>query len=165
MKRRFQLGTGDFLYMSTYERSTSIDCTCEEAFQFHCDTENLKKISPPGIKVEILSIDLPLRLGTEIKLKVTQFLFIRTIWHIKISAFDIPYLITDTQLKGPFKTWIHEHKFEPAENGVIMTDRIEYELPFGPAGKIADKLAVRNLIEKQFAYRQNTTKKLLEKKL
>ncbi len=148
--------------MTKFNKSIIINCPKEEAFEFHTDTNNLKLITPPGIKVEILSIKLPLELGSEIKLRVTQFGLLSNTWHIKLTDYIKDKLITDTQQSGPFHKWIHRHKFEGSEGTCTMTDEIEYELPFGVLGRIADKVFVSGLIKKQFEFRHKVTKQLLE---
>ena len=44
-----------------------------------------------------------------------------------------------------------------------MTDKINYELPFGALGEFADILFVRKMIEKQFEFRHKVTKEILER--
>lgn len=149
--------------MSYYEKSVLINCKLEEAFGFHSDTNNLKRITPDFIKVRIIKIDLPLILHSEISLEITQFEFFRTKWKLELTDFSPFSLITDTQIKGPFKKWQHKHCFEPKDGGTMMTDKINYELPFGSIGRAADKLYVSKMIDKQFEYRHKLTKNILEK--
>ena len=148
--------------MSHYERSVLIDCPLEKAFEFHSDTNNLKKITPEFIKVKLVKIDLPLRLDSEIILEITQFGFLKTKWNIKLTDFQPNILITDTQTKGPFKIWKHSHCFEEKEGKTFMIDRIIYELPFGIIGRAADKLFIAKMIGKQFEFRHKVTKSILE---
>lgn len=148
--------------MSYFERSVLINCPIEKVFGFHSDTNNLTKITPDFIKVSIIKIDLPLRLQSEISLEVTQFRFIRTRWNIRLTEFDPFKLITDTQVKGPFKKWEHKHCFEKENGNTLMTDKINYELPFGLIGRAADKLFITKMIEKQFEFRHKLTKSILE---
>lgn len=148
--------------INRYERIVLIDCPLEEAFKFHSDTNNLKKITPEFIKVKILKIDLPLRLYSEIMLQIIQFGFIKTKWNIQLTDFQPFNLITDTQTKGPFKIWKHSHCFEDRGGKTLMTDKISYVLPFGIIGRIADKLFIAKMIDKQFEFRHKITKSILE---
>ncbi|MBK9228006.1 MAG: SRPBCC family protein [Ignavibacteria bacterium] len=148
--------------MKHFKKSIEIKCSVERAFDFHKDTNNLKLITPPGISVKILSIELPLKLGNEIDLNVTQFGLIRNKWHIKLTEFVENKLITDTQIKGPFALWKHKHIFEDKGETTLMTDEIEFKLPFGILGDIAYSVFVARLIRNQFEYRQKVTKKILE---
>ncbi len=151
--------------MNYFEKSVLIDCPVEKAFEFHSDTNNLKKITPSNIKIEILKIDLPLKLNSEIELEITQFGLFKTLWHIKLTEFTSNKIITDTQIRGPFKIWIHNHCFEDVNGKTLMTDKIHYELPYGIFGKIGQVLFVKSMIEKQFQFRQKVTKEILEKRV
>jgi ligand-binding SRPBCC domain-containing protein len=148
--------------LKNFKKSIEIKCSVESAFDFHRDTNNLKLITPPGIDVKIESIELPLKLGSEIILNVKQFGLIRNKWHIRLTDFVENKLITDTQIKGPFAVWKHKHIFEDNGDATLMTDDLEFELPFGLLGDIAYKVFVARLIKKQFEYRQRVTKKILE---
>ena len=148
--------------MNNFSRSIIINCPVKKLFEFHTDTRNLIKITPSNIKIKIMKIDLPLGLNSLIKLNVTQFGIIKTNWNIRLTEFVEFSLITDTQEKGPFKKWIHKHCFEDYGGNTKMTDIVNYELPFGFAGKSAGKLFVSKLINKQFEFRHEATKKILE---
>ncbi|HWA55821.1 MAG TPA: TIGR01777 family oxidoreductase, partial [Gemmatimonadales bacterium] len=63
---------------------------------------------------------------------------------------------TDVQEEGPFAHWVHTHAFEPVgADRCRVVDRIEYELPFGPAGELASS-AVEHRIARAFAFRHTT---------
>ncbi len=79
----------------------------------------------------------------------------------KITEFEYPRFFVDEMVRGAFKNFRHEHRFEDAENGTLMTDIFDYQSPLGILGRLADKLflkkymtdllAERNLIVKNFA--------------
>lgn len=79
----------------------------------------------------------------------------------KITVFERPNLFVDEMVKGAFKSFRHEHRFEELNGGTLMTDYFDYESPYGILGKLADKLfllkymtdllAKRNRIVKDFA--------------
>lgn len=150
--------------MITFEKSELIDCDLEEIFEFHCDTNNLPLISPSYIKVKIIKIDKPIRLNSEIIVRVSQLGFLYTNWFIKVSKFEKNKIITDYQVKGPFKHWEHSHIFESVDGKVKMTDLINYELPFGFIGKFVNSLFLNKIIENQFKFRHKKTKELFENK-
>jgi ligand-binding SRPBCC domain-containing protein len=35
------------------------------------------------------------------------------------------------QEKGPYRTWLHTHRFSRRGSAVIMEDHVDYALPFG----------------------------------
>lgn len=69
----------------------------------------------------------------------------------RITAMEIPGFFIDEQIKGPFRRFRHVHEFAEDADGTVMIDRIEFEAPFGPLGRLVEKLVLgrylRNLIE------------------
>jgi len=62
----------------------------------------------------------------------------------------------DVQVSGPFATWHHTHRMLPNGSHAILQDDVEYELPLGRVGALADGLGERQ-IERLFAYRHRVT--------
>jgi ligand-binding SRPBCC domain-containing protein len=58
----------------------------------------------------------------------------------------------DEQRVGPYKLWHHQHFVEPVESGVLKTDIVSYQPPFGVIGALANKLIImRNpALEKRY---------------
>ncbi len=69
----------------------------------------------------------------------------------RITAMEVPGVFVDEQVKGPFRRFRHVHEFAEYTDGTVMIDRIEFEAPFGPLGRLAEKLVLgrylQNLIE------------------
>ncbi|WP_433122700.1 SRPBCC family protein [Arthrobacter koreensis] len=69
----------------------------------------------------------------------------------RITAMEVPDFFVDEQVRGPFRRFRHRHEFTEDTAGTVMVDRIEFEAPFGPLGRLAEKLVLarylRNLIE------------------
>lgn len=148
--------------MKELTKISLISCTIDELFNFHLDSENITKITPHNIKVELLSSDTKAFEGKVIKIKTTKF-FIPTYWEVKIEKLKSPSILVDVALKSPFKYWKHQHIFTKKGNVCELKDIIEYELPFGILGKIVEPLITHD-IQKMFDYRHKRTKELLEKK-
>ena len=148
--------------MHYFERSIIIKCHQEEVFLFHTDVKNLLKISPKHLDISVKRCD-PIGVGQEVHLIVKHFKLIPTEMHMKFVDFEYPSLLTDTQLKGPFKSMIQKRVFEDIGDGYTrMTDYFQYELPLGVLGLCAHVLFVESMIKFMFIFRQNSTKKLLE---
>ena len=65
----------------------------------------------------------------------------------------------DEQIKGPFKKWIHTHRFTPTEDGQsILEDSIEYELPLGALGRLFGNPGVKGINNRVFPWRHQRTK-------
>lgn len=82
-------------------------------------------------------------------------------WHLgvrfrmtsRIVRMEAPASFTDEQVKGPFKYLRHTHEFRPDGTGTLMVDTVEFAAPFGPLGRLVEKLVLgrylQNLIEKR----------------
>ena len=72
----------------------------------------------------------------------------------QITALDRPTRFIDQQVRGPFKTFIHEHRFEQLTTGSRMTDTITVASPI--FGSLAERLVLvpylRRLIARRNAH-------------
>jgi ligand-binding SRPBCC domain-containing protein len=59
--------------------------------------------------------------------------------------------------------WHHEHKIEPVEGGVLMTDIVSYKPPFGILGSIANYLLIKKQLQEIFDYRTVAVEKMFGK--
>ena len=132
----------------------------EEVFEFFAAAENLERITPPALRFRITTA-LPIRMGRGTLIDYTLRLHgIPFRWRTEITEWTPPVSFTDTQLRGPYHTWIHQHSFHEAGDGTVMRDEVRYRLPMGPLGGIVLPL-VRRRIEAIFRYRQETIGELL----
>ena len=61
-----------------------------------------------------------------------------------IDRYDPPHYFRDVMVKGHFRSFEHEHFFEPtSDGGTIMRDRLLLETPFGPFGPLVERLVLR----------------------
>jgi ligand-binding SRPBCC domain-containing protein len=59
----------------------------------------------------------------------------------------------DVQLRGPYRSWHHTHRFEPVDGGTLVRDAVRYVLPFGPMGRLAHAWIVKSDLEAIFDHR------------
>lgn len=92
---------------------------------------------------------------------------IRMPMHSRISEFEWNSYFCDEQEEGAFAYWRHCHRFaEQQQNGVSgtqITDQIEYALPLGVAGQLANWLFVQRQMRSTFNYRHQATLEWLER--
>ena len=92
----------------------------------------------------------------------------------KITEYEPPILFVDEMVKGAFRSFRHEHRFQQLEDATIMFDCFDYKSPMGWLGKLADWLFLekymtrllrkRNMIVKEFA-ESNRYQEVLNKSL
>jgi len=128
-------------------------------WRFHLDTRNAPLISPAKATFIAIEGDFPVRVGGVVHLTVRQppVPFAQH-WRIRIADIVENRLVVDVAERSPFAAWRHEHRFEDLGEGrTRMTDHVEYRLPFGPLGRLADRLVVRRQLAAMFAERHART--------
>lgn len=140
--------------MHVLEATTQVPAPIEEVFAFFSDPGNLAQITPPWLRFRIAS-PAPERIeeGARIEYRIRWLVFTLR-WVTVISRWVAGVEFQDRQERGPYRTWIHTHRFERDGAGVLMRDRVEYELPFGALGRMAHTLLVRRQLEGVFDYRR-----------
>ena len=63
-----------------------------------------------------------------------------------ITEWDRPRCFVDEQRKGPFKSFRHEHLFQPVEHGTRLLDHVEFEAPLGVLGRAAERLVLERYL-------------------
>ena len=82
----------------------------------------------------------------------------------RITAMDLYDYFVDEMEEGKFKSFRHEHFFEEENGVIIMTDKLQYETPFGIIGKLFDTLLLKNHLIYFLLERNKTLKKIAENK-
>lgn len=80
----------------------------------------------------------------------------------KITEFDSPNFFCDEMVKGVFKGFRHEHHFEAANAGTLMTDVFDYQSPFGILGKLVDIIVLKSYMTKLLIKRNETIREFAE---
>jgi ligand-binding SRPBCC domain-containing protein len=151
--------------MPVFERSCIVRAPIAEVFAFHLDTRNAARISPRTLPVLEVRGAFPLAQGDEVELVVRLWPTpLRQTWRVRAERVVEPTLVLDTMLEGPFPSWVHQHRFEDlGERGTRLTDHVDYRLPLGALGALANRLVVRGQLERTFRFRQQRTRELLER--
>jgi ligand-binding SRPBCC domain-containing protein len=149
--------------MHLLERRSIVPASLEDVFGFFCDPANLARITPPSLHFRIVEApDRRLRAGDRIRYTI-RLLGLPVGWTTRITAWEELRSFSDTQEKGPYRSWNHTHGFREVPGGVEMTDRVEYELPFGPIGRLAHALWVRTELGRIFDFREAVIGQLFAK--
>ena len=143
------------------ERTQLIRRPLEEVYEFFGDAGNLEAITPEFLNFQILTPrPIPMQPGTLIDYRI-RLLGIPLKWRTQIETWEPPRRFTDVQLTGPYKLWHHTHEFLPVPEGTLMTDRVRYQMPAGPLGRIVHALWTRQTLDRIFDYRFEKIEELL----
>ena len=141
-------------------RSTWLPRPVDEVFDFFSDARNLERITPPELRFHIVStLLMEMHAGTNIEYRLVLFGF-RFRWLTEITDWDPPLRFVDRQLSGPYRHWLHAHRFTAERQGTRMVDRVDYVLPLGHLGLLARPLVAREL-RRIFDYRESSIQRIL----
>ena len=135
--------------------------TISEIWEFISSPANLKEITPEhmGFIVTSNTGNQKMYPGMIITYKVSPFLGIKLNWMTEITHVKDNQYFVDEQRIGPYSMWHHQHKIEPIEGGILMTDIITYQPPLGVLGAITNSLFIKKQLHEIFAYRKNALEK------
>ncbi|WP_421765720.1 SRPBCC family protein [Ekhidna sp.] len=135
-----------------------------DAWEFFSSPRNLAKITPAHMGFKITS-DVPKKMfsGQIITYKVSPLAWVKTNWVTEITHVEENKFFVDEQRFGPYSMWHHEHHFEENNEGIMMTDKVSYKIPFGFLGHIAQLLFVKRQLKQIFEYRLKTLEEMFGK--
>ena len=122
-------------------------------FAFFADPQNLAQLTPPGLRLSVLTPMSTLSAGAVLDLRVA-WLGIPVPWRVYIREYDPPYRFVDVQVRGPWARWEHRHLFLEGDGGTWVEDRLTYRPPLGPLGRLAHAVALGRQVRALWAYRQ-----------
>ncbi|MEA2337602.1 MAG: hypothetical protein QOE82_1609 [Thermoanaerobaculia bacterium] len=80
-----------------------------------------------------------------------------------ITAYDRPRHFQDSMLRGAFRSFVHDHHFEPCAQGTVMKDVLTFRSPFGIVGAIVDRLVMARYLTRLLTQRNAIVKAVLER--
>ncbi|MBV8544553.1 MAG: SRPBCC family protein [Acidobacteria bacterium] len=80
-----------------------------------------------------------------------------------ITAYDRPRHFQDSMVRGAFQSFVHDHYFEPCDEGTRMMDVLAFRSPFGVLGAIVDRLIMTAYLTRMLTKRNEIVKAVLER--
>jgi ligand-binding SRPBCC domain-containing protein len=144
------------------QRTQVVPRPLEEAFAFFADPRNLEAITPPWLRFRILEAPDELRRGSLLRYRLRLF-GVPLGWRTEIAEWVAPWSFVDRQLEGPYRLWVHAHRFSAVAGGTEIHDHVRYRLPGGPLAPAVHRLAVRGRLDGIFDFRARRLEELLGK--
>lgn len=157
----------------TLQCSQLIKAPMSEVWDFFSSPANLSKITPARMNFEIREMEgqptengMNYRMfkGQHIKYKVTVMPLVRLTWVTEITQVEEFKSFVDEQLQGPYTLWRHLHTFEETPEGVMMSDKVDYAIPFGVLGNLANRIFVAGEVQGIFDYRFEAVERIFHQK-
>ncbi|MFN0199218.1 MAG: SRPBCC family protein [Planctomycetaceae bacterium] len=148
--------------MAIFQSSVKLNCPAAQAFDFLAKPANIALISPPDMGLCFVSAPEEIVLGAKLEFKIQSFGQVQELIH-EITHLERPLLFVERQLKGPLKSWVHEHRFEIlGDNQVEIFDVIEFLPPGGLLGFLVTETRILDSLDEGFELRYRKLKQLLE---
>ena len=130
----------------------------DKVFAFFSDTQNLDLITPPWLHFRTITPgprEMRPDMVIDHRLRIYGF---PLRWRSKITDWNPPMRFVDEQVRGPYRLWIHEHRFEEREGGTLVHDHVRYAVLFD---SLIHQFFIRPEIDHIFAYRQKKLRDIL----
>jgi len=137
--------------------SVALDAPLDAVFAFFSRPENLGAMTPADMSFQILGPVGPMHNGAVIDYRI-RLGAVPLRWRTIIERVRPPGLFVDAQLRGPYRSWWHEHRFRAEGNRTVMEDRVYYALPFGRLGRLAHALFVAASLRRIFSFRKHAVR-------
>lgn len=109
------------------------------------------------------SADVDMYPGMVISYKVSPLPGFRVNWVTEITHVEHLHYFVDEQRFGPYSFWHHKHFLREVEGGVMMTDIVDYKIPFGWIGDLGNALLIKHKLKEIFAFRKQALETLFPK--
>jgi ligand-binding SRPBCC domain-containing protein len=150
------------IFMTTIELHTVFNAPIERCFNLSrsidLHMESTKHTNEKAIAGKTSGL---IEQGESVTWRAKHFL-ITQYMTVKITKMNSPVYFRDEMLSGPFRCMHHDHWFTPTDDNVLMKDRFSYEVPYGVAGWLFDKLILRKHMTALLKQRNTTIKAAAE---
>jgi len=122
-----------------------------EVFSFFAEAGNLQRITPPWVDFHIVTpLPIEMAVGTLIdyRLKVHG---VPVGWRTEITVWDPPHQFVDVQRRGPYRRWVHTHRFRAVAGGTQVDDEVDFRVA---GGWLVERLFVARDVRAIFQHRQ-----------
>jgi ligand-binding SRPBCC domain-containing protein len=138
-------------------REVIVPTPLDVTFAFFSNAANLERLTPPWLSFRIRSpLPIDMREGAIIDYRITLHGW-PIPWRTRIDVWEPGVRFVDRQIRGPYRWWHHEHRFEAVPGGTKVIDLVEYV----PRARLISGPMVRRDVARIFAYRQTMLPQLL----
>jgi ligand-binding SRPBCC domain-containing protein/uncharacterized protein (DUF952 family) len=145
-----------------FARALEVAAPLSVLWAFHERPDVLAELQPPWERAEVRVPPRSLQAGTRVEVRVWLGP-VPLVVEAEHVAHERERVFIDVMRRGPFRSWRHEHRFEPLGPGAArLIDDITYELPGGALGRLVAGRAVARRLGRLFAWRHQVTRRWCE---
>jgi len=147
--------------MPRFHTNLIVTAPIDKVWAFHTEVSHLVHVLPRDVRPHLLKVHERFEVGTDYVLRMI-FGYWWTHWHARVVEVDPPHRFVDELVVGPLPFWRHVHRFEPhAGGGTLLTDEIEYQVPWGRLGGLYDTFFLRWQLRTVFDHRRKVLDRLI----
>ena len=103
----------------------------EDIFLFFSNPRNLARLTPPWVGFKIIECpDGDVEKGSRIRYRIKLF-FVPMYWETLINDCTVGVSFVDSQVKGPYKSWVHSHFFSESSGDTVIEPLIVLAISSG----------------------------------
>lgn len=147
--------------MAHIEVSTVISAPRPEVFDLLTDPKRLPALLSQHLEVTVETPNVPLKRGSEFQFTMTRFGLSQKI-RLKVEDYLKDSRLVYRQAEGLFESWTHIVRCEDyGDRQTLVTDLVDYQVPLGLLGFIADDLYVKRDMRQILESRLERAKELV----
>lgn len=144
---------GEQAMSPVFVRRVELPVSADLAFEWHERPGAFERLSPPWRSVRVLERSGGIRDGARVTLDLGVPM---GRWGLEHEGYQPGRRFRDRQRFGPFSHYVHTHSFEPLGDRCVLEDRIEFEAPFAPFGRLGHGV-IEAQFDALFAWRHRVT--------
>lgn len=146
-----------------FEKSTTVAVTAQRLWDWHMGQGTFERLAPAWQRLVPVSLPESPADGARAEFYLqTGPLKLR--WVARIGPVEPPYRFVDTQERGPFAAWQHEHLIQPqGADSATLTDRVTYALPAGLGSIPFIRTRAHRELERLFSFRHQRMREDLDR--
>ncbi|MEM6506532.1 MAG: SRPBCC family protein [Planctomycetota bacterium] len=145
-----------------YVKESTIAATPRAVFDFHESPDALTQLIPPWENMEVVESAGSLKPGSRVVVKGRKGILPMK-WVAVHTEYDPPHLFADKAESSPFSYWYHRHHMiDDGQGRTVLRDEVDFLPPLGVVGRVLGGWFILRQLEKMFAYRHETTKRIVE---
>lgn len=142
-----------------FTRKITLQAPVKRVYDWHKRRGSLQRLIPPWLKLDLVSDNFELKNGSSYTLKFTWGPLWKT-WKFLFSNVQKNEQFYSYQIKGPFKSWVHEQRFKHDDKkNTLVEDNIQYSLHFGIITNSLLNPLIQQKLKRIFRYRHEILKR------
>lgn len=130
--------------------------TQRELFDWHARPGAFERLVPPWQTIEVVATDGHIRDGAVLEMRIKNGP-VGITWEAHHEAYREGEQFRDVQKRGPFKEWVHTHRFEESGAGSRLVDDVTFRLPLAPVSEWFGGWLAKRELDRMFAFRHRRT--------